>query len=142
MELEQAAQQPKQDSAGRTWSIFCHLSALSVYIGVPLGNILVPLIIWLIKKDELPQVDEHGKQSLNFQISLTIYAILAAIFFAALIMAAFIIGGEYAPRVIVIFIPLLFIFFVLAHLALTIIGSIKAGEGIVYRYPMAIRFLR
>ena len=142
MEQEQAEQLPKPDSAGRTWSIFCHLGALSLYIGVPLGNILVPLIIWLIKKDELTQVDQHGKQSLNFQISLTIYAILAAIVFTALVMAAFIIGGEYAPRVIVIFIPLQFIFFILAHLALTIIGAIKAGEGSVYRYPLAIRFLR
>jgi uncharacterized protein len=140
--MEQSEQQPNQDHAGRTWSIFCHLSALSVYIGVPLGNILVPLIIWLIKKDELPQVDEHGKQSLNFQISLTIYAILAAIAFAAVMMSAFIIGGEYAPRVVVLFIPLIFIFFILAHLALTIIAAIKAGEGTIYRYPLAIRFLR
>ena len=69
----------KDQREGRTWGIFCHLGALSMYLGVPLGNILVPLIIWLIKKDDLPLVDEHGKQSLNFQISLMLYAVIAAI---------------------------------------------------------------
>ena len=62
-----------------TWAMLCHLSALSTYIGVPFGHIILPLIIWLIKKDASPFIDEQGKESLNFQISMTIYGIIAGI---------------------------------------------------------------
>ena len=73
---------PKPD---RTWDILCHLLALSGFVAVPLGNILGPLVIWLIKKEQLPSVDAHGKESLNFQISMTIYAIVAALSIFAIV---------------------------------------------------------
>jgi len=57
----------------RNWAMGCHLAVLAVYMGIPFGNILGPLIIWLVKKDEFPLVDEQGKESLNFQISMLIY---------------------------------------------------------------------
>jgi uncharacterized Tic20 family protein len=57
--------------------MLCHLSALAGFIGVPLGNIIGPLIIWLVKKDEIPFVDLQGRESLNFQISMTIYGTVA-----------------------------------------------------------------
>ena len=59
-----------------TWATFCHVGALSLYLGIPFGHIVVPLVIWLIKKNEFPYVDEQGKESLNFQISMTIYALI------------------------------------------------------------------
>ncbi len=45
----------------RTWATFCHLSALVAFIGIPFGNVLGPLVIWLIKKNEMPLVQEEGK---------------------------------------------------------------------------------
>ena len=61
--------------ADYTTGMLCHLLSLTLLIGVPLGNILGPLIIWLIKRDEDPFVDLCGKESLNFQISMTIYIV-------------------------------------------------------------------
>lgn len=141
--FEQEIKQPMDgDKPGRIWGIFCHLGALSLYIGVPLGNILVPLVIWLIKKDESPLVNEHGKQSLNFQISFTIYVFLAAFAYFILLMTAFLIVGDPTPRVLLVIIPLLFAFFIAAHLVLTIVAAIKSGDGKLYRYPLVIRFIK
>ncbi len=111
------------DSQSRMWATFCHLSALSVYIGIPLGNIAGPLIIWLIKKDEYPFVNIHGKEALNFQISITIYVAIA------IVLVIFLIG-----------IPIL-IALGIASLVLVIIASIKANRGEQYRYPITIRFI-
>jgi uncharacterized protein len=108
----------------KTWAMLCHLTALSLYIGVPFGNILGPLIIWLIKKDELPIVDKHGKESLNFQISMTIYAIAAS-------LLIFIFVG-------VMLVPIV----VIAQIILTIIASMKASNGKFYRYPLTMRFIK
>lgn len=107
-----------------TWAMLCHLTALSAYIGVPLGNILGPLIFWLIKKDQMPLVDDQGKESLNFQISVTIYAIVAGLLILVLIGFVLIIA-------LVIF-----------HIVFTVIGSVKASQGVAYRYPLCIRLIR
>jgi uncharacterized Tic20 family protein len=55
------------DAESRMWGMLCHLSALSAYV-TGFGGILGPLIVWLIKKDTMPFVDDQGKESLNFQI--------------------------------------------------------------------------
>lgn len=107
----------------RNWGMFCHLSSLILWIGVPFGNIIGPLVIWLLKKDEFPTVDVEGKESLNFQISMTLYAIAAAILI-----------------VIAIGIPLL-IAIGLAQIVLVIVAAIKISNGEVYKYPFTIRFL-
>jgi uncharacterized Tic20 family protein len=59
----EATDNPDKDA--RLWGMFCHLIAFSGYV-VPFGSVLGPLIIWLIKKDEMPFVDDQGKESLNF----------------------------------------------------------------------------
>ncbi len=104
--------------------MLCHLSALSLYIGIPFGNILGPLIIWLIKKDEMPYVDEQGKESLNFQLSLMIYALIASllifVFIGVVILA--ILG--------------------IMQVVLVIVAAIKVNNNEVYRYPLTIRFLK
>jgi uncharacterized Tic20 family protein len=117
-------------SSTRAWEVLCHLSAIAGLLGFPLGNILGPLIIWLVKKDASPGVDAHGKESLNFHISWTIYAFVVAAVAAVL---TFVLIG--------IFIwPLLAIGWV-AMIVLVIIGSVKASNGELYRYPLTIRFL-
>ncbi len=106
------------------WAMFCHLSALSCYIGIPFGNIIGPLIIWLIKKDEMPFVDEQGKEALNFQISMTIYAIVS-VFLIFAIVGFFLL---FAVAII--------------NLIFVISAAVKASKGESYRYPLAIRFLK
>ena len=101
----------------------CHLSALVGHI-IPFGNIIGPLVIWLIKKDELPGVNDHGKEALNFQISMTIYFIIA-------VVLVFVVIG----------IPLLIVLW-LADLILIIIAAIHANDGKSYRYPMTMRFVK
>ncbi|MCK5707173.1 MAG: DUF4870 domain-containing protein [Candidatus Aureabacteria bacterium] len=108
----------------RLWGMFCHLSALSFLIGIPFGHILGPLIIWLVKKNESPLIDEQGKESLNFQISMSIYLIVA-------FLLCFIIIG----------IPLLF-GLVLAEIILVIIAAVKTNNGEQYSYPITIRFIK
>jgi uncharacterized Tic20 family protein len=104
------------------WAMFCHLSGLAGYV-FPFGNIIAPLVIWILKKEEFPLVNDQGKEAINFQISMTIYII------AAIILIFLIIG-----------IPLLIILG-LFDLLMIIIASIKANEGVEYRYPLTIRFL-
>src|SRR5688500_18205729 len=94
----------------RTWDLLCHLLALAGFV-VPLGNLLGPLIIWLIKKDQIPSVDAHGKESLNFQISMTIYAIIAALSIFAIV------GIVLLPAVLI------------TNLVLVIVASVKASNG-------------
>ena len=107
----------------RTWAMLSHLGALAGYI-IPFGNIIAPLVIWLIKKDESPLVDDQGKESLNFQISITIYVIVA------LILTAIIIGFVLLPAVVIF------------DLVMVIIAAIKANDGEKYRYPLCIRFIK
>ena len=113
----------QEDKQAYTWGMLCHLLALCGYI-VPFGNIIVPLVIWLVKKDEYPFVDEQGKESLNFRISMTIYALVAT-----------------ALCFVLIGIPLL-IAIGIAGIVLVIIASVKAGKGEAYRYPCTIRFIK
>ena len=71
---QQIESQPSKDE--RTWAMLCHFSAFAGLI-FPFGNFLAPLIIWLIKKEELPFVEDQGKEVLNFQISMTIYLLIS-----------------------------------------------------------------
>lgn len=111
------------DPSERTFAMLCHLIAL-VGLAIPLGNIIGPLIIWLVKKEQCPFVDDQGKESLNFQMSLLIYALVC-------VPLCFIVIGF-------ILLPLLGLFW----LVMTIIAGIKANNGERYRYPLTIRFLQ
>ena len=88
-----------------------------------LGHLLGPLIVWLAKRGDSAEIDAHGKESLNFQLSMLIYDCIAGIL-----------------CLIVIGIPLLIALWI-ANTILVIIASIKASEGNFYRYPFTIRFL-
>lgn len=110
-------------SEQRQWAMFAHLSALIGLI-VPFGNVLGPLVIWLVQKDKMAFVDDQGKEALNFQITV----------FGAAVISAFL---------MLILIGFLLIFVVgLGALVLTIIAAIKANEGVAYRYPLTIRLIK
>lgn len=110
--------------ADNTMGMLCHLLSLTQLLGVPLGNILGPLIVWLIKRDEDPFVDLCGKESLNFQISMTIYMIISGILILVFI-------GFFMVIVLMIL-----------NIVYTIIAAIKASEGDSYTYPFTIRFIK
>src|SRR6476469_8907749 len=76
------------DRNERMWGMFCHLAALAGYIGIPFGNVIGPLVIWLIKKEDYPFVDDQGKESLNFQITILIAAFVA--FLSAFVAIGFV----------------------------------------------------
>ncbi len=106
----------------RTWGMLCHVAAFAGYI-IPFGNILGPLAVWLIKKEEYAFVDYNGKEALNFQISITIYLAVAFIL-------AFVLIG----------IPLL-IGLAIFDFIMIIIAIINSNKGDKYRYPLTIRFI-
>ena len=108
----------------KNWAMFCHLSALSGFI-IPFGNLIGPLVIWLIKKDTMPLVDRHGKEALNFQITVTLAAIVSFILIFALI-------GILLIWVVAI-----------GALVLTIMAAVKVANGnLDYRYPIALRLIK
>jgi len=110
----------------RQWKIILHLSALIGFV-CPAGNIIGPLIVWLIKKEQLPGLEPEGRKVLNFQISYTIYVIAAMIFAA---VASCLIVPIVLPIVVGI-----------AWLVFTIIGAVKASNGEDYTFPAVIKIL-
>ncbi len=111
------------DSDEKMWGMLTHLLALSVFVGIPLGNVVGPLIIYLIKKDEYPFVAEQGKEVLNFQITWSIIFIVSAILIIVGIGIIMLIG------------------FGIAWLVLVILGSVAANNGESYKYPLSIEFI-
>lgn len=108
----------------RTWNVLCHATALAGFFVPWAGHILGPLIVWLAKRGDSPEIDENGKESLNFQISMLIYNVIAGVL--CLVLIGFII---------------LAILHIL-NLVLVIVASIQASERKFYRYPMTIRLIK
>jgi uncharacterized Tic20 family protein len=106
----------------RTYTTFIHLSLIAHSI-LPVIAFAVPLVMWLVKKDESAYINDHGREAVNFQISLGIYNII----FSVLI---FLLVG----------IPLL-IALQIFSIVVMILAAIAANRGELYRYPMTIRFL-
>jgi uncharacterized Tic20 family protein len=121
---QQSSPAPSTSSDIRTWCVLCHASALLGLFFHFLGHILGPLTVWLIKRGDSPEINAHGKESLNFQISMLIYDAIAAIL-----------------CIILIGIPILIALWVM-NTVLVIIASIKAGEGKFYQYPFTIRLIK
>lgn len=121
------------DQQARNWAMLSHLLALSCWLGIPFGHILGPLLIWLLKKDEFPLVDEQGKESLNFQISITLY------FLAILVLTIYFVVTE-VISFLFIAVPLVLLLFV-TEMVLVIIAAVKASSGEHYRYPFSIKLI-
>ncbi len=121
--------QAGSESQARTWNMLCHLSALAGYI-IPFGNVLGPLLVWQIKKNEFPSVNEHGKAALNFQ--LTVLIALVAGGAAAVLLSFVCIGFLLIPVVVAI---------ALCGLVFAIIAGIKANNGEAYRYPWSLTLI-
>ncbi len=107
----------------RNWSMFTHFSAFAGLV-IPFGNILVPLFIWQLKKNESELIDKQGKAAVNFQITMTMAMIISTL------MIFFVIG-----------LPLFFILLFL-DVALIIVATVKSARGEDYRYPFSLNLLR
>ena len=119
------------ESQARMWNMFCHLSALAGFIGIPFGHILGPLLVWQIKKNEIPSVDVHGKAALNFQLTVTIVALIGL--FAVFVLSFFCIGWLLLPAVILVG---------FAGLIFAVIAGIKANNGEEYKYPFSFDLIK
>lgn len=106
--------------------------ALLAHAGTFIGGFIVPLVIWLVKKDESEYIGEHAKQSLNFQISMFIYAI-GGMFISFLFMIIFI--GAFLMILLVLGVSIL-------SLVTVILASINASQGKHYKYPLSIPFFK
>jgi uncharacterized Tic20 family protein len=115
----------------RMWGMFCHLAGLCALLPIVpvIGGVIGPLIIWQIKKEEFPFVDEHGKEAVNFQISILLYSLIGSV-----ICAITCVGIPLIPVVVGIIGILDIVFLVIA--------SIKANDGEGYRYPLTVRFIK
>jgi len=111
--------------SARSWCIGLHLSGLSgLILSFALAHIVVPLVIWLVKRADSPEIDATGKEVLNFQISYTIYSLIAGALCFVLI------GILILPIVLIVW------------LVCIIIAAVKTSNGESYRYPFTIRFLK
>jgi uncharacterized Tic20 family protein len=126
-------------SSTRAWEVMCHLSSvigMFGYLGlIPFGNIAAPLVVWLLKRNDSLGVDAHGKESLNFHISWTLYWVVAltvttflCFLLVGLLLLPFLIVAGLVGWVMM--------------LIMTLIASVKASNGELYRYPLTIRFLK
>jgi uncharacterized Tic20 family protein len=122
---------PNPEAQARTWNMLCHMSALAGFVGVPLGSVLGPLVVWQIKKNEIPSVDIHGKAALNFQLTVLLAIIVSLI--VGVILSFICIGFVFIFGAIAIG---------LVSLILAIIAGVKANNGENYKYPWSIEFVK
>jgi len=130
----------KRQHDEKAWGMLCHLSVFSSFL-IPFGNIFGPLIVWLIKREEYALVNDQGKESLNFQISMTIYSIILVV--VGIASALGLAAGDSESSGIITMIVAVGGLLVIALIAFifVIIASVKSYQGERYRYPLTIRFI-
>ena len=115
---------PTPDAQARQWAMLCHYAAFFWVLAPLIGNVIGPLIVWQLKKDLHPFVDQQGKAALNFQITYSVAMMVSGL------LAWVLIGFP------------LMLLIGLAALVLTIIAGMKANAGEAYRYPLCWRLIR
>ena len=105
------------------YCLIIHLSQLSNFV-IPLAGIVFPIVLWQIKKHESELINTHGKNVTNWIITSSIFYIIFG-------LLCFVLIG----------IPLLFALCI-ASVVFTIMGGIKANDGVVWKYPMTINFIK
>jgi len=140
-EIPEAAEKPEVEAKGpkavqeakagaeiskdaRMWAMICHLSGLAGLIVPIIGCVVGPLVVWQMKKEEFTFVNEQGKEAVNFQISMLIYGIVAGL------LCFVCVGFVLAPAVAIV------------DLVFLLIAAVKANNGLHYRYPLTIRFIK
>ncbi len=118
-ETPQASNKEEQN-----WAMYSHLAALLGFV-IPAGNVVGPLVVWIMKKDTMPLVAEHGKEAVNFQITVLIALIVSAA--STLVLIGFLL------------LPIVGI----GALVMTIMAVVKVSGGqLDYKYPFALRLIK
>lgn len=107
----------------REWAMWIHLSQLAGIL-VPLAGLVLPIVLWQVKKDELPGVDAHGKVVVNWIITQLIVAVIGAIL-------VFVIIGFAVLAVLAV-----------VSIVFPILGGLRANEGKLWAYPYSFRFIK
>ncbi|GAA3783677.1 MULTISPECIES: DUF4870 domain-containing protein [Corallibacter] len=146
------------DNHQKNIATFIHLSSFSRFI-IPLGNFIGPIILWVANKDKSEFIDTHGKQIINFQISILLYALVLGMITVPLFLLSFFNGFDFidvdAFNSVSISLnkpsPLLYVSgglgfltvigFIL-ELVLIVKASLTAKEGSLYKYPFTINFIK
>jgi len=137
-----------------------HISTLAKYF-FPLGNFIMPLIFWVMNKDKSDFIDTHGKQAINFQLSILLYAVIMAsltipLFFLGLVNHLefprfwnyydfnFHISGSDSAQIIIVTIvaACITIAAMIVELVFIMTATSKANKGELYKYPITIPFLK
>lgn len=107
----------------RQWALLAHLAALLGFV-FPFGNVVGPLLVWLIKRESLPLVDDQGKEALNFNITVAIAtAICLPLMFVLIGIPLLAAVGVY-------------------WLVFVIIAAVQTNNGTAYRYPFILRLIK
>jgi uncharacterized Tic20 family protein len=114
---------PPPSAEARKWAMLCHYAAFAWFLAPMVGNVVGPLLVWQLKREEDPYIDAQGREALNFQLTLSLALMVCGV------LAWILIGF-----------PLMLLVSVVG-LVLTVIGGIRANEGKPWRYPLCIRFL-
>lgn len=114
---------PLQIAEQKQWGLFLHLSQFAGF-AVPFLGIIAPIVIWQMKKDQIPELDAHGKMVTNWIISTVIYSV--ASFVLMFVLVGF----------------LTFLALMVMSIVFPIIGAVKANNGELWEYPLTIKFLK
>lgn len=114
----------QNEQQARQWAMFLHLSQLAGFFAIPIVGLIAPVIIWQLKKEEYPMLDEHGKAVVNWIISEFIYGAICSVL-----------------MFVVIGFPMIIILAILG-IVFPIIGGIKANNGELWHYPMTITIIK
>jgi uncharacterized Tic20 family protein len=108
----------------RGWAALCHGAAIAGFIIPFVGNILGPMLIWMLKKDAFPLVDDQGKESMNFQIMMSILYVASALLLFLVLGLLLLVGlGMYS-------------------LIMIAIATVRTMRGEIYRYPISVRLIK
>ena len=121
---EQAEDSAAIPRDARKWAMLCHIMALVGLLGNGIGFVLGPLLVWMVKKEDHPFVDEQGKEAVNFQITMLLLAIVC------FLLMFLVIGLVLLPIVLIV------------AVVSSVIGAIKSNEGEHYRYPFSLRLIK
>lgn len=116
-------EKPELSQEAKQWAMLSHLAAFAVFL-IPFGNIIAPLLVWQLKKDLDPFVEQNGKEAVNFQITVAIVMLICmTLMFYWIGFLLLLVVGLY-------------------WLVFTIVAGIKANDGVSYRYPWTVRFIK
>ena len=111
------------DQDTKTWAMLLHLSILTNFV-IPGAGFIAPIVIWQLKKDQMPEIDAHGKSATNFIISMLIYAAVSVV-----LMFLFV-GFLLVPVLAII------------GIVFPIIAGIKANNGELWQYPLTLQLIK